>query len=94
MIFPQQIKFAMNALGWTNSVLSKKASIHKNTVIRAKSKKVYDSTLVLMRLIFEREGVIFLDQNIIYKGEIIFVHENECKCKVCKPKMPNKNKLN
>ncbi len=65
MITPEQCRAARGLLDWTQQKLAKKAKISNQTVrnFEHKSSELRDSTAQLLRMLFEANGVVFIDEN-------------------------------
>ncbi len=54
MITAEQIRMAKAALGWSNTDLGQLSGLHKNTVNNAENGKAKTSTLLLLKMLFEK----------------------------------------
>lgn len=60
---PDQIRMAKAALGWSNPTLAEKTGLHRNTLNRAENGEAKQSTLNLLRHVFEAAGLEFIPEN-------------------------------
>lgn len=62
MIRPVHVRMARAALGWSLKELSEKAGVNLNTISRYEAgKQVMSGTLERIEDVFEKEGIIFVD---------------------------------
>lgn len=54
---------AKAALCWSNTDLSDKTGLHKNTIYKATNDDARPVTLAFLQQIFEKEGIIFIEDN-------------------------------
>ncbi len=65
MITPEQCRAARALLGWSQKELSKRTKISDVTIRKFELRKTHlkESTAQHFRLVFERSGVVFIDEN-------------------------------
>lgn len=65
MITPEQCRAARGLLDWTQQDLAANAKISNQTVrnFEHRSSELRDSTAQLLRMLFEANGVVFIDEN-------------------------------
>ncbi len=73
MITPRQIRMARAVLNWTMSDLSKWTGLHLNTMARVEKDGAVarESTLNLLKAVFQKNGIVFLNEDGVRYDECI-----------------------
>ena len=56
---------AKAALRWSNPILADHCGLHKNTINKAENGKARPATLALLKIVLEKEGIIFVENGVI-----------------------------
>ena len=58
-----QFRMAKAAIGVSNPRMSEMTGLHRNTLNKADKGEATNATWALLRLTFEKQGVVFVDEN-------------------------------